>query len=173
MLRRVAISICVLGGLACAAPKTVAPMNVSPIAPGPDQRVNVSHLYVVVDASASVVEQFGAVEAHQIHVEARPEVAAGARVHHPRRRLRPDLREPQLQGLAASAMGFHGSSEGLRRLGELVAARDTNHVTRAASIDGIGMLLGRTPALGLTELSRHANFTLFTPWTDGMLQVTL
>jgi HEAT repeat protein len=84
-----------------------------------------------------------------------------------------ELREPYLQGLTATAMGFHGSSEGLRRLGELAAARDTNPVTRAASLDGIGMLLGRIPALELTELSRYSNFTLFTPWTDGMLQVTL
>jgi OOP family OmpA-OmpF porin len=41
----------------------MAPMNVSPIRPGPDQRVNVSHVYVVVDASASVAEQFPGVKA--------------------------------------------------------------------------------------------------------------
>jgi len=63
MLRRVAITFFVLGGLACAAPKAVPPMNVSPIAPGPDQRVNVSHIYVVVDASSSVVEEFPGVKA--------------------------------------------------------------------------------------------------------------
>lgn len=74
MLRRVAITFCLLGGLACAAPKTVAPMNVSPIAPGPDQRVNVSHLYVVVDASASVTEQFPGVKAlTQSFVKGMPE----------------------------------------------------------------------------------------------------
>ena len=63
MLRRVVISLFVMGGLACAAPKTVAPMNVSPIEPGPNERVNVSHVYVVVDASSSVVEEFPGVKA--------------------------------------------------------------------------------------------------------------
>ena len=58
MLRRVAISLMLLGGLACASTPSVAPLGVSPIAPGPDERVNVSQVYVVIDSSSSVEEAF-------------------------------------------------------------------------------------------------------------------
>ena len=57
MLRRIAISLMLLGGLACATP-SVAPLGAGPIVPGPDERVNVSHVYVVIDASSSVEEAF-------------------------------------------------------------------------------------------------------------------
>lgn len=58
MLRRGTILFFLLGGLACAGPQAVAPMAMTPIAPGADERVNVSQVYVVVDASASVLEEF-------------------------------------------------------------------------------------------------------------------
>jgi len=58
MLRRSAITLSLLGALACASPPAVAPLAAGPIVPGPNERVNVSHVYVVVDSSASVDKQF-------------------------------------------------------------------------------------------------------------------
>jgi OOP family OmpA-OmpF porin len=57
MLRRSALTLSVLG-LACASPPAVAPLDVSPIAPAANERVNVSHVYVVIDSSSSVDQDF-------------------------------------------------------------------------------------------------------------------
>ena len=54
MLRRVALVSCLLGGLACATPSSVAPLGAGPITPGPGERVAVTHSYLIVDSSESV-----------------------------------------------------------------------------------------------------------------------
>jgi OOP family OmpA-OmpF porin len=58
MNRRFAIVACLLGGVACAAPPTVSPLNAGPVVPGADERVNVSHVYALVDASSSIADDF-------------------------------------------------------------------------------------------------------------------
>jgi OOP family OmpA-OmpF porin len=58
MLRRVALVSCLLGGLACATPSSVAPLGAGPITPGPGERVAVTHNYLIVDSSESVTEVF-------------------------------------------------------------------------------------------------------------------
>ncbi|MGH0031458.1 MAG: OmpA family protein [Myxococcota bacterium] len=58
MLRRVAIVLSMLGGVACASTPTVAPLGADPVVPGAGERVNVSHAYIVVDSSDSVREAF-------------------------------------------------------------------------------------------------------------------
>lgn len=58
MLRRVALVSCLLGGLACATPSSVAPLGAGPITPGPGERVAVTHNYLIVDSSESVTQQF-------------------------------------------------------------------------------------------------------------------
>lgn len=58
MYRRIAIAVSLLGGIACASPPAVSPLGAGPIVPGPEERVNVSHVYVLIDASSSVAEQF-------------------------------------------------------------------------------------------------------------------
>jgi OOP family OmpA-OmpF porin len=58
MLRRVALVSCLLGGLACATPSSVAPLGAGPITPGPSERVAVTHSYLIVDSSESVTEAF-------------------------------------------------------------------------------------------------------------------
>lgn len=83
------------------------------------------------------------------------------------------LREPSLQGLAAVAMAFHGSSEALRGLSELARIDTGSSVRRAAAIDGLGMLLGKAPPLELSQISRSSNFTVFDEFENDLFQVTL
>ncbi len=82
------------------------------------------------------------------------------------------LREPGLQGLAAVAFAFHGSNEALHGLVEMARGPGSS-VKRAAAIDGVGMLLGRTPPLTLGEVSRRSNFTVSPDWVLDLYQVTL
>lgn len=58
MVRRVAIVFSLLGALACASPPEVSPLGAGPIVPGPNERVNVSQVYVLVDSSSSIEEYF-------------------------------------------------------------------------------------------------------------------
>ena len=81
--------------------------------------------------------------------------------------------EPILQGQVASAMAFHGSSEAVSRLGSWCGTSALAGVTRAAALDGLGMLVGSSEPLRLGELSRSANFPLFAPWTVSMFGTTL
>ncbi|HVS17255.1 MAG TPA: HEAT repeat domain-containing protein [Planctomycetota bacterium] len=83
------------------------------------------------------------------------------------------LNTPELRGLAASALAFHGSSGALAALHELERSRTSGDVTRAAAYDGLGLMLGRTPSFALGELSRASNFTLYSDWVDELFQSTL
>jgi OOP family OmpA-OmpF porin len=59
MIRRVAIALSLAGLLACASsPPEVSPLNAGPVSPGPNERVNVSQVYVVVDSSSSIANDF-------------------------------------------------------------------------------------------------------------------
>jgi HEAT repeat protein len=83
------------------------------------------------------------------------------------------LRDPDHQGLAAVAMAFHGSSEALRGLSEVLRLDSGSNVRRAAAIDGLGMLLAKRAPLALSEISRSSNFTLFADFENDLFQVSL
>jgi HEAT repeat protein len=83
------------------------------------------------------------------------------------------LREPSLQGLAATAISFHGGIEDFRSLDRIARQREGATVRRASAIEGLGMLLGGSPPLVLGEASRQSNYTVFTEWVKEMLQTTL
>jgi OOP family OmpA-OmpF porin len=57
MFRRVVVVSSLLGGLACAAP-SVAPLGAGPVSPGANERLAVTHTYLIVDSSQSVDEAF-------------------------------------------------------------------------------------------------------------------
>lgn len=63
MLRYVVIALSMLLGTACASPPPVSPIDVTPVVPGTNERVNVSHVYVLVDSSASIADDFAAQKA--------------------------------------------------------------------------------------------------------------
>ncbi|MCC6407635.1 MAG: HEAT repeat domain-containing protein [Planctomycetes bacterium] len=84
-----------------------------------------------------------------------------------------DLREPNLQGLAAVAMAFHGSDAAVGGLAGIARAESTPSASRAAALNGLGMLLGRRPPLVLSHASRHSNYTLYEDWLQDVLQVSL
>jgi hypothetical protein len=83
------------------------------------------------------------------------------------------LNEPYLQGLAASAMAALGSGDSLRALDELARLEGGSNIRRAAAIEGLGMLLAPNPPLVLADVSREANYTVFTEWVNGIFQTTL
>jgi OOP family OmpA-OmpF porin len=58
MYRRVAISLSLLGAIACSTTPEVAPLGAGPITPGSGERVVVDHSYLVVDSSSSVETDF-------------------------------------------------------------------------------------------------------------------
>jgi HEAT repeat protein len=83
------------------------------------------------------------------------------------------LREPGLQGLAATALSFHAGVEDFRALNEIARGEEGSPVRRASAVEGLGMLLGGSPPLVLAEASRQSNYTVFTDWVKEMLQTTL
>lgn len=72
--------------------------------------------------------------------------------------------EPLLQGQVASAIAFHGSSAALARLGSLIADEKHDVATRAAAMDGLGMMLCSGEALTLGESARSGNYPQFPDW---------
>jgi HEAT repeat protein len=83
------------------------------------------------------------------------------------------LNEPELQALTATALAFHASFDSMRRLGEIAMRKDGPSLRRAAAIEGVGMILGRSLPLSLMDVSRQANYTVFNEWMDGLYQTTL
>lgn len=83
------------------------------------------------------------------------------------------LSEPGLQGLAATALAFHGTPEALAQLGELSQSDAGPRVRRAASIEGLGLILARSRPLTLADLSRQMNYTVMPDWAQGMFLTML
>lgn len=83
------------------------------------------------------------------------------------------LAESGLQGLAASALAFHGTPEALAALAELAWRDGAPRVCRAAAIEGLGLILTRSEPLRLTNLSRRMNYTVMPDWAASMFQSTL
>lgn len=83
------------------------------------------------------------------------------------------LNEGELQGLAASAMAANGSAEALFALQELARTESGSNVRRAAAIEGLGMILAPTVPLAFADVSREANYTVFTDWIKSVFQTTL
>lgn len=84
-----------------------------------------------------------------------------------------DLKEPALQGLAASALAFHGTREALGTLRAAANEDKRAPVRRAAAIEGLAMMLGETPPYTFSVVSRQANYMVFNDWMKGLLQVSL
>jgi len=83
------------------------------------------------------------------------------------------LKDPELQGLTATALALHGTRPALQSLRTHAADADAPGARRAAAIEGLSMMLGRSAPYTFTEISRQANYTVFNDWTKGMLQVSL
>lgn len=83
------------------------------------------------------------------------------------------LDEPAMQGLAASAMASHGTREALVALDGVARLDGGSRVRRSAAIAGLGMILADQAPLTLAEVSRAANYTVFSEWVGGMFQSTL
>lgn len=77
------------------------------------------------------------------------------------------------QAVCASAIGAHGAPETLRALEALARDGSNSTLRRAASIEGLGVMLSRAPTLALAEVARGANYTVFTDWVSGLFQTTL
>lgn len=84
-----------------------------------------------------------------------------------------ELKDPSLQGLAASALAFHGTRDALGSLREFSRAEQGASVPRAAAIEGLSIMLGTQRPYTFSEISRQANYTVFSDWLKGMLQVSL
>jgi len=84
-----------------------------------------------------------------------------------------DLAEPALQGIAATALAFHGTPEALAQLGDLSRSDAGTRVRRAASIEGLGLMLARSEPLTLSQLSRRMNYTVMPDWAQSIFMTTL
>ncbi len=83
------------------------------------------------------------------------------------------LRDPDLQGLTATALAFHGSVEAFQNLVEISSQTSGSAVRRAAAVDGLGMMLSPIEPFLLADVSRAANYTVFSEWVKGLFQTTL
>lgn len=83
------------------------------------------------------------------------------------------LAEPGLQGIAATSLAFHGTPEALAQLGDLSRDDAGSKVRRAASIEGLGLMLARAKPLALADLSRQMNYTVMPDWAQGLFQTML
>jgi len=83
------------------------------------------------------------------------------------------LAEPGLQAIAATSLAFHGSPESLAELGDISQSEAGARVRRAASIEGLGLMLARGKPLALADLSRQMNYTVMPDWAQGMFQTLL
>lgn len=84
-----------------------------------------------------------------------------------------ELAEPGLQGIAATALAFHGTPEALAQLSDLARGDVSTRVRRAASIEGLGLMLARSEPLMLSQLSRRMNYTVMPDWAQAIFQTTL
>jgi HEAT repeat protein len=83
------------------------------------------------------------------------------------------LNEPELQAMAATALGFHASFDALRKLNDIAGSRASASLRRAAAIEGAGMALGRFAPLTLMDVARDSNYTIFNEWGQGLFRSTL
>ncbi len=83
------------------------------------------------------------------------------------------LAEPALQGISATALAFHGSLDALKQLSELARGDTGPRMRRAASIEGLGLMLTRARPLALADLSRRMNYTVMPDWAQGLFQILL
>jgi len=83
------------------------------------------------------------------------------------------LAEPGLQSLGATSLAFHGTPEALAQLGELSVSNEGPRVRRAASIEGLGLMLARSKPLAMSNLSRQMNYTVMPDWAQSLFQTML
>jgi len=80
-----------------------------------------------------------------------------------------EMRVPATQALLAIALAFHGSEAALSGLLEIARDEQASAVARAAAVDGLGLMLDRSPGLMLQGVAASANFDVFPDWLNGML----
>jgi HEAT repeat protein len=83
------------------------------------------------------------------------------------------LNEPALQALASTALAWHGTPASLDALRALAASREGSLVRRAASIEGLGVMLARGRPLLLGEFARRTNYTVLPEWLRALLATTV
>ncbi len=83
------------------------------------------------------------------------------------------VKDAGLQGLVSAAVAFHGSPEALHALLGIAKAPGTSSARRAAVLEGLGMMLARATPLRLNDVSRQANYMVFSDWMGGMFDTTL
>lgn len=83
------------------------------------------------------------------------------------------LGDPGLTGVAAVALGFHGSAAAADGALRRAADPKLSPAARAAAIEAAGLLLSRRPGLALAEASRRTNFAVMPGWLRTALSVTL
>lgn len=84
-----------------------------------------------------------------------------------------ELSNPQMKGVAAVALAYHGSQDAAQGLFALTEDEDVSDSTRAAAYQALGLTLEGDPSLDLAVISRRSNFTMFPEWTLRALQVAL
>jgi hypothetical protein len=70
-------------------------------------------------------------------------------------------------------MAAHGSPESLHALVEIAHLDSGSNVRRAAALQGLGMMLSPYAPMSFAEISREANYTVFSDWVNGIFQTTL
>jgi HEAT repeat protein len=78
-----------------------------------------------------------------------------------------------LQAQVSSAAAMHGTPEALAALRAQAEAAKGSSIRLAAALEGLGILLSRSTPLRLCDVSRQANYTVFSEWVDDMFQTTL
>ena len=79
------------------------------------------------------------------------------------------LPEPEARSHVALALAFHGSAAAVEALMDVARDAQAPAETRAAALNGLGLMLDPQPELMLAEVSAASNFTVFPEWVDGLL----
>ena len=80
-----------------------------------------------------------------------------------------EMRAPSTQALLAVALAFHGSDAAVTGLMAVARDESASAASRAAAVDGLGLLLDRQPGLMLQEVAADANFAVFPDWMNSVL----
>jgi len=82
-------------------------------------------------------------------------------------------RASELRTQAAQVLGLHGTSAALDALLSASVDQKADRAVRAAAVQGLGLLLTRSPALAFADVSRQANYTVLPEWVRPLFHTTL
>jgi len=83
------------------------------------------------------------------------------------------LADGELQGMAAVSLACHGTRDALEKLTGLALDVRAPGLRRAAAIEGLSMMLGRSEPYSFAAVSRQSNYTVYSDWMHELLQVSL